>query len=277
VDNNVFEFADNHALRVDAFPKDIELTNNVFAHNLYAEVFRTTDTLFIDNKNSAQLKDLGWKKLENNVLMTSGLPLDQKWFDVYLNRTAMVPGKVTMDDWNKFRELIGQPVIATGGKAGTGVSPAYDWKQAVQLFPKNPACKAGARPVPLAVKFEGVERKEESHEYEETTWDVAKNAADWAKLEGKRVMLKVAIKSDDNQYLLPEVKKEERSAWQVAAPPGQEGGLPMRVYVARGTRHERTFRQAKGFQTGKPEETHLIKGVAKGNRQMLVEAVERVD
>lgn len=278
VDNNVFEFADNHALRVDALPKDIELTNNVFAHNLYAEVYRTTDVLFIDNKTFGQLKELGWKKLENNQLMTAGLPLEQKWFDVYLNRTAMVPGKVTMDDWNKLREILGQPVLATGGKAGTGVAPAYDWKKACELFPRNPACKAGARPVALTVKFEGIVRSEEAHEYAETTWDVAKSAPEWEKLDGKRVQLKVAIKNGDNQYLLPDVKKEERSAWQVSGPLGSDsGGLPMRVYVLRGTRHERAFNQAKGFTTGKPEETHVIKGIAKPNRQMLVEAVERAD
>jgi hypothetical protein len=278
VDNNIFEFADNHALRVDALPKDIELTHNVFAHNLYAEVYRTTDVLFIDGKNWASLRELGWKKLEGNELMTPGLPLDQKWFDVYMNRTAMVPGKVTMDDWNKLRAMIGQPVIATGGQAGTGVAPAYDWKQAMELFPKNPACKAGARAVPLTVKFEGVVRSEEAFEYAETTWDVAKSAPEWDKLEGKRVMLKVAVKSEDNQFPLAEVKKEERSAWQVDGPLGTDsGGLPMRVYVVRGTRHERVFRQAKGHGPGKPEETHLIKGVAKPNRQMLVEAVERTD
>ncbi|HEX7898562.1 MAG TPA: right-handed parallel beta-helix repeat-containing protein [Planctomycetota bacterium] len=278
VDNNIFEFADNHALRVDALPKDIELTNNVFAHNLYAEVYRTLDVLFIDAKNWASLRELGWKKLEGNELLTPGLPLDQKWFDVYMNRTAMVPGKVTMDDWNKLRSMMGQPVIATGGQAGTGVAPAYDWKKALELFPKNPACKAGARPVPLTVKFEGIVRSEEAHEYAETTWDVAKSAPEWEKLDGKRVMLKVAIKSGDNQYLLPEVKKEERSAWQVSGPLGTDsGGLPMRVYVQRGTRHERVFNQAKGHGPGKPEETHIIKGVAKPNRQMLIEAVERAD
>ncbi len=278
VDNNIFEFADNHALRVDALPKDIELTNNVFAHNLYAEIYRTTDSLFVDSKTFGSLRELGWKTLEGNVLMTPGLPLEQQWFDVYLSRTAMTPGKVQMDDWNKLRAMIGQPVLATGGTAGTGVAPAYDWKKAMGLFPRNPECKAGARPLQLPVKFEGVARTEEAHEYAETTWDVAKNAADWDKLNGQRVQLKVAVKSGDNQYLLPEVKKEERSAWQVGGPLGTDsGGLPMRVYVLRGTRHERVFNQAKGYTGGKPEETHVIKGVAKPNRQMLVEAAEKAD
>ena len=277
VDNNIFEFADNHALRVDALPKDIELTNNVFAHNLWAEVYRTLESLVVDNKTFGSLRELGWKKLEGNVLMTPGLPLDQKWFDVYLSRTALTPGKVQMDDWNKYRELIGQPVIATGGTPGSGVSPAYDWKKALELFPKNPACKAGARPLQLVVKFEGVARTEETHEYAETTWEVARNAATWDKLNGQRVQLKVAVKSADNQYLLPEVKKEERAVWQVGGPLGSDSGLPMRVYVLRGTRHERVFNQAKGYASGKPEELHVIKGIAKPNRQMLVEVIERAE
>lgn len=277
IDGNIFAFADNHALRLDAEPKDIELTNNVFAQNLWAEVYRTTDSLVVDNKTFGSLRELGWKKIEGNVLLTPGLPLEQKWFDVYLNRTAMVSGKVTMDEWNKVRELLGQPVIATGGQAGTGVAPAYDWKLALDFVPRNPACKAGARPRPLEVKFEGIERKEETHEYAETSWDVAKDATAWAKLDGQRVWLKVAIKAEDNQYQLEGVDKAVLAAWQVSGPLGIDSGLPMRVYVTRGTRHERAFRQAKGFQSGKPEEFHILKGIARANRQMIVEVVEKAE
>ena len=85
--------------------------------------------------------------------MTAGLRVDQKWFEVYLSRTAMVPGKVSMDDWNQARELLGQPLIATGGEAGTGFMPAMDWKTAVGLFPRNP--KAGARASDLPVQLTG--------------------------------------------------------------------------------------------------------------------------
>jgi hypothetical protein len=128
------------------------------------------------------------------------------------------------------------------------------------------------------VKFEGIERKEETHEYAETTWDAAQAAAEWAKLDGKRVMLKVVIRSEDNQWLLPEVNKDERAVWTVCGPAGSDSpGLPLRVYVLRGTRFERVFRQAKGYTTGPPGELHLIKGIAKANRQMLVEAVEKAE
>ena len=58
--------------------------------------------------------------------MSANLPLDKKWFDVYLNRTAYVSGKVTMDDWNQMREILGEPPISTGGQSAEGMAPAYD-------------------------------------------------------------------------------------------------------------------------------------------------------
>jgi hypothetical protein len=278
IDNNIFDFADEQAIRVNADPKDVELTNNVFAHNLFAEVYRAKEGQFIDNKNFGELRQLGWRKLSGNVLMTPALPLDEKWFNVYLTRTAYVPGKVKMDDWNQLREVLGQPMIATGGKAGEGFAPAYDRKLAMELFPKNPKCTAGAREMPLAVKFEGVTRREAAHEYLPTTWEVARNADAWAKLKGKRVMLTVAIKQEDNQWRLRDIKEGQYSAWQVGGPEGGNSpGLPMRVYVPVGTRVERMFRQAKGYSTGAVEETHIIKGIAREDRQMVVEAVERAD
>jgi len=58
-----------------------------------------------------------------------------------------------MDDWNEVRQLLGQPLIARGGKAGEGFMPAFDWRQATALFPKNPKVKAGARASDQPVKF----------------------------------------------------------------------------------------------------------------------------
>jgi hypothetical protein len=277
VDNNIFEFADNHAIRLDTDAKDVELTNNAFSHNLWAEVYRTAGFIVVDNKTFGTLKDLGWKKCEGNELLTAGVPVDAKWFDVYLNRTAMVPGKVEMDDWNKLREMLGQPVIAKGGKATEGLAPAYDWKKALELWPKNEKCRAGARAQKLEVKFDGTERKEEEHEYAETTWDVAKNQGEWEKLDGKRVMLKIAIKGIDNQWFLDDVKKDEYECFLVTGPEN-DGGLPLRCYVKRGTRFERAVKQAKGVSTSsRPEETHVLKGIARTKKQMVVEVVEKAD
>ena len=278
IDSNIFEFADQHALRINGDPKDIELTNNVFDHNLFAEVFQTTNEQFIDNKNFGDLKQLGWKKLEGNVMKDAGLPVDEKWFNTYLTRTAYTPGKVEMNEWNQIREILGQPMIATGGEPGTGLAPAYDRAKAMAFFPKVSDIKAGARPVALTVKFEGVAKAAESHEYTETTWDVAKSRDEWDKLNGKRVSLKVAIKAPDVTYSLDDIKEANYSAYSVGGPEGLDsGGLPMRVYVPKGTRLDRMFQQAKGYETGKPDETHIIKGVVRENRTMVIEAVEKAD
>jgi hypothetical protein len=210
--------------------------------------------------------------------MTPNLPLDKKWFDVYLNRTAYVPGKVQMDDWNNLREVLGEPPIATGGKSSEGRAPAYDRALAMSLFPKNPDCKAGARPLTLQVKFEGVARQEAPHDYTNTTWEAATAGDAWDKLDGKRISMKVAIQQSDNQWNLDDIKKEQYSSWKVGGPEGSNSpGLPIRVYVPLGSKTERMFQQAKGYSTGAVEETHIIKGIARAPRQMVIEAVEKAD
>lgn len=278
IDNNIFEFADNDAIQLAADAREIELTNNVFAQNLWSAVQKMDGWVVVDAQNWKQLPDLGFKKATGNELITPGMPLDEQWFNIYLNRTAYVPGKVKMDDWNQVREILGQPVIATGGKGPEGFMPAYDWKKALTLFPKNPACKAGARAAAQPVKFEGIERKDESYEYEETTWDVAKNADAWAKLAGKRVMLTVSISSLDKQYQLDGVKEADYQSFMTRGPDGiDSGGQPLRCYVKKGTRCERAVLQTKGLASGRPEDKQIIKGVAHPNRQIVVEVVEKAE
>jgi hypothetical protein len=157
------------------------------------------------------------------------------------------------------------------------MAPAYDWKLAVALIPTNEACRAGARAADQPVKFEGIRREEPEHSYAETAWDAARNADAWEQLAGKRVMIRVAIKSTDNQYLLPDVTGAEFLSFLVGGPEGSDSGLPLRCYVKKGTRHERAVKQAKGYGTGKPEEFHVIKGIARPKRQLVVEVVERAE
>lgn len=90
---------------------------NVFAQNLHSVVYQAVGTTFIDNTTFARLADLGWKRCEGNQQLLPDIPLDPRWFDVYVNRTAYVPGKVVMDEWNQLRHLLGQPTISTGGRA----------------------------------------------------------------------------------------------------------------------------------------------------------------
>lgn len=279
IDGNIFEFADNDAIRLMANPADVELTNNTFNHNLWSNVMRPQDNVTVDDKTFGQLKDFKFKKLAGNQVISAGLPVDQKWFDAYLNRTAYVPGKVTMDDWNQLREMIGQPVLATGGQGPSGFMPLYPWEKALKLFPTNPKVTAGARAKDLPVSFTGVAREESNFEYEDVTWaDAAKSAATWDNLDGKRVAMRVVIRSTDNQYQLAELSKDDYTPFTVTGPEGTDsGGLPMRMYVKKGSKAERAVRQAKSYSSGTPEQWYTIKGVARGNRQLVVEVVERAD
>jgi hypothetical protein len=118
-----------------------------------------------------------------------------------------------MDDWNKLREILGQP---GAGERRTGPDRASSapttGRQALNAWPKNDKCKAGARPVKLEVKFEGIERKEETFEYAESSWDVAKDKTKWDGVGGKRVAVKIAIRGTDNDYQLGEVTRSSTTA-----------------------------------------------------------------
>ncbi len=151
VDNNIFEFADNDAIRMSTEAKDVELTNNTFAHNLWSNVMTGGSQIVVDDKSFSQLSDLGFKKVSGNQTVSAGLPVSRKWFDTYMKRTAYVPGKVSMNDWNQLREILDQPMIATGGDPGSGLMPLLDWHEAIALFPKNAKVKAGARAQDVAV------------------------------------------------------------------------------------------------------------------------------
>ncbi len=271
IENNIIQFSDNNAIRFNTDPKDVTLTDNVFAQNLWSILYKTEN--IVDDGNFTQLGDFGLAKCTGNQLMVPGIPLDAQWFEVYLNRTAYVPGKVKMDDWNQVREIIGQPLLATGGSAGLGRAPAYDWKQALAMVPKNAQCKAGARPVSEAATFTGITRVTESHDYAETTWDVAKNGNAWAGLDGKRVALKCAVYRVDNQWKLDDIKKEEYECFHVVGPLGSDsGGQPLRLYAKRGTSVERMLSNAKLQERGVPDELHVVSGIARQNRAMVVEA-----
>ncbi|MDP3152948.1 MAG: right-handed parallel beta-helix repeat-containing protein [Archangium sp.] len=279
VDNNIFEFADNDAIRMAAEAKDVELTNNTFSKNLWSNLQRPSDWTAVDDKEWSKLADFKFKKVANNQLAVSAVPLEKGWFDVYVSRVAPVPGKVQMDDWNQLRELIGQPVIATGSEPGKGFAPAYDWAKATQLFPRNAKVTAGARATSFPVKFTGSSPVAgPTYDYEESTWDVAKNRATWDKLEGKRVSLKLVLRSMDTQYQLDDVKVSEYQPFTATGPDGiDSGGLPLRLYVKKGTRVERVVRNARSYTSGSPEEWYIVKGVVRSNRQMIAEVVEKAE
>ena len=276
IEGNVIQFSDNNAIRFNADAKDVRITDNVFAQNLWAILYRTEN--IVDDATFGQLGDFGLAASSGNRLLNPAIPLDAKWFSVYLNRTAYEPGKVKMDDWNQLREVLGQPVLATGGSAGKGRAPAYAWQTTLTMVPKHPECTAGARPFREAATFAGIVREEVSHDYAEASWSTAKSGDAWGALDGKRVAIKVAIQRTDNQWMLDDVKKEDYECFSVIGPEGMEGGgLPMRCYVKRGTSAERAMSNAKFCERGAPEQVYLLSGVARGRRTLVVESVANAD
>jgi len=108
-------------------------------------------------------------------------------------------------------------------------------------------------------------------------WSVAKGREAWDVWAEKRVAVRVAIGRTDNQYFLPGVTAASHQAFLAVSPDGVDGGLPLRCYVLRGTRAERDVKRAKEYRGGTPEELHWLKGVARADRQLVVERIERVD
>jgi hypothetical protein len=78
--------------------------------------------------------------------------------------------------------------------------------------------------------------------------------------------------------MLDDVKKDDYLCFMATGPEGSEsGGLPLRLYVKKGTRQERVVQQAKPYSSGPVEQTYTIKGVVRSNRQMVAEGIERAD
>ena len=275
IQGNILEFSDNNAIRFNADAKDVRLTDNIFAHNLWSILYRTES--IIDDATFGMLGDFGFAASTGNRILTPGIPLDGKWFDRYLQRTAYVPGKVQMDDWNKLREILGEPMLATGGQAASCRAPAYDWQQCLTMVPKNPECTAGARPARMAATFTGIVREEVSHEYTETPWASAKSADSWAALDGKRIAIKVGVQRTNNNFQLDDIKKEDYDCYAIIGPEGLDGGLPMNCYVKRGTNAERVLRTAKMAERGAPDQLYVLRGIARGRRTLVVEDAAKAD
>jgi hypothetical protein len=92
------------------------------------------------------------------------------------------------------------------------------------------------------------------------------------------VALKIAINRLDSQYSLPDIKEAEYTCFLVSGPEGiDSGGQPLRCYVKKGTRMERVLNNAKSRGGGKPEEWYVVKGIARPNRQMVVEVIEKTE
>lgn len=270
---NIIAFIDNHGVEVFGDPGDVSITNNVFSHNLWSNYETSPSMKFIDDATMSQFPAAGLKAAGGNVVQNVELPFDAKWFDVYTNRTAPVPGKVAMDDWNQLRDMMGLTLIAKGGKPGEGFAPLYDFKKALTLFPKKPLA-AGAKKVALSAKFDGVVREDPSFTWDDTDWDTL--VADPTKLAGKRMAVRVAIRGEDNKYLTPGVDQAVYASWNFMKP--NDNGRAKNVYVKRGTKFERVLRNAKSLGPGeKAVETFVIKGTVQQNGDLVADVIVKED
>lgn len=148
LEGNMIGYSDVQAIFNPTEPKKVKVINNVFFKSLFAHYSDGTQ-IAIDDKGMRFFSDAGFSDGNGNQTINPDLPLDKDWMTVYLNRTMRVPGKVTMDDWNELRTLLGVPPIATGGKRATGYARPYPLKKALELFPRDGNIKAGARPKKL--------------------------------------------------------------------------------------------------------------------------------
>jgi hypothetical protein len=273
IQNNIFMFMDNNALKIYADPKEVTLVGNVFNKNLYSNVLVREDKV-IDDKTFAQLADVGFKASSGNTVENPDFDLDPSWMNVYMNRTAYVPGKVTMDDWNQMRSLLGQPLMASGGKAADGFAPAYDWKKAMKLFPRNARVTAGARMVKLDVKFSGVARTDATagQSYQDVAWDALQSGS----LVGQRIAVKIALENwNESCQFPPDIKREDYRAVNVYGPEGKKG-LPIQAFVRKSTRLEKLIGDGPELREWKkPEALYLIKGLLAARNWLIIESIEK--
>jgi hypothetical protein len=154
IENNLIVHSDNHAIYMARVkPEKITLKNNTFFMNLFSNFkFYQEDgaDTAIDDKDMDSLEEVGLKAFDGNEVENPGLAFDKEWMDKFSQRTAGMPGKLVMDDWNKARQVLGLPLIARGGTEYDGFAPPWDPIKALALLsPKS--TKSGARAKKLEV------------------------------------------------------------------------------------------------------------------------------
>src|SRR5262249_7113716 len=123
---------------------------------------------------------------------------DEVWMRKFINRSAAERGKVTMDDWNKWRQLLGLPLEGSGGKGPSGFCMWYDWQKALKLVPKS--IPQGAPPKKPKVKSPAPSAAA-SYTYEPA--EFAKVFADLKAFDGKRVEIVAYFAGEKSQYYFP--------------------------------------------------------------------------
>jgi len=265
VTNNIIAHSDSNSIYSTFKLEKISITKNVFFANLFSNLKTYVEgkDIPIDDKNMGDLEELGLKAFDGNEVMNPGMAFDPAWLDLYSKRTAYVPGKVTMDDMNNLRKLMGLPVIAKGGTPALGVAPAYDLAKVNDLMtPKNEKCKAGARILKLESLVKGGSGPAApAKEYAKADFmEVVSKPADF---DGKAVEMLVAMGGVANVGSAPATfKKETITGFTLYDKDGSGKFSP--AFVTKGTNAERVcqggYMEYQG--NGKPKTLYVVRGIA---------------
>ena len=149
IEGNLFQFIDNNAIYSGASENELTLVGNVFSFSGWSNYRHEPKT--VDDGNMPQLADVGFKKSSGNVVANPNVPYEASVFEAYYLRGSVAQNsKRTPEEWVSLRTEAGLAPPAPGAKLP--FAPAMDYRQAVTLFPRNPAVKAGAHPQPLDSK-----------------------------------------------------------------------------------------------------------------------------
>lgn len=277
-DANIIGYCDEYGIMSSTDAKKVKVTNNVFVKNLFAH-YTDMRALVVDDKTMKMFGDAGFAAATGNRCdLEPQLPFDKAWMQVYLGRSMAMPGKVEQNDWNKLRELMGLPQVATGGAAAMGYARAYPWKAACSLFPQNPECKAGARPVKLEAKFEGkAPEAAEEKSYDACEYPTFQNQVDT--VDGKSIEVVVTFGEMKESTTYPYLAQCTGEAWgclDIMGPEGKESGLPTLGFFKHGTRLERALKKTDASSKYKIRGT-AHKGTNFTRGTMQIDSIEKVD
>ena len=148
LDGNVIQYADNFGVKADVRVSDVMLTGNTFFRSW--AVLRSTQGMpppTIEEKTIGMLADMAFKRVDGNVAANADFALDPVFYGRWFARTSVNTSRFSADEWKAIAPR------ADGEPAKAGVAPAYDYRKAALLVPRNPAVKGGARPRKIEVAF----------------------------------------------------------------------------------------------------------------------------
>ncbi len=261
---NVFQNCDNHGIFIGGKFDKVVLKNNTFRMNGFSNIkfFIEGGDVAIDDKNMGDIEDIGLKAAEGNEAADPGLGgLDPKWTEKFINRTSEERGKVSMDDWNQFRQLVGAPLVAEGGKGPTGFAMAYNWKLAQKLVPKSE--KIGTHPKKLEVAYTsgGTATGTTGQKYETSNWETLVKYPQ--SIDGKRVEIPGVFGSQKAWYPIAGVTDKEYVGVELYDLKAQPG-LPPLIYIKKGSNAEKILNAAQAWNgQGEPIEKFTFRGMIK--------------